>query len=170
MLEDEGIPVDFICGSSMGAVVGAVYCCGTDLRIAGQIIPKLNEKDLFDFRIPRKGGFIKGEKFQALVKLLTKNKSFDETLIPFTCVAVDLYTGKLVVLSEGSSTKAPGGAMLFPGVRAVSFEWNAADGRRRDLPGALRCGAPNGGPSRRGVDVGYRATRTENTPSHEPEF
>ncbi len=116
VLEDEGIPVDFICGSSMGAVVGAVYCCGTDLRIAGQIIPKLNEKDLFDFRIPRKGGFIKGEKFQALVKLLTKNKSFDETLIPFTCVAVDLYTGKLVVLSEGKLHEGTRGSYALPGV------------------------------------------------------
>ncbi|MGI6193028.1 MAG: patatin-like phospholipase family protein, partial [Christensenellales bacterium] len=101
VLEEEGIPVDFVCGSSMGAVVGAIYCCGTDLKLAGQMIPMLNEKELFDFRLPRKGGFIKGEKFQALVRLLTKDKSFEETKIPFSCVAVDLYTGRLVVLSEG---------------------------------------------------------------------
>lgn len=116
VLESEGIPVDFICGSSMGAIIGAVYCCGTDLRLAGELIPQLNEKDLFDVRIPRKGGFVKGEKIQTLVKLLTKNKSFDETLIPFTCVAVDLYTGRLVVVSEGKLHEGTRGSYALPGV------------------------------------------------------
>lgn len=116
VLEEEGIPVDYVCGSSMGAVVGAVYCCGTDLKLAGQMIPLLNEKELFDFRLPKRGGFIKGEKFQALVKLLTKDKSFEETKIPFSCVAVDLYTGKLVVISEGKIHEGTRGSYALPGV------------------------------------------------------
>ena len=116
VLEEAGIPVDYVCGSSMGAVVGAVYCCGTNLKIAGELVSKMNEKELFDFKIPRKGGFLRGDKFQSLVRLLTKDKTFDEAQIPFSCVAVDLYSGKLVVLSEGKIYEATRGSYALPGV------------------------------------------------------
>ena len=116
VLEEEGIPVDYISGSSMGAVVGAIYACGTDLHLAAQLIPQIKDKDLFDVTMPKRGGFITGAKFMELIKLLTKDKSFDETIIPFTCVAVDLYTGKQVVIDSGKLYEGTRGSYAIPGV------------------------------------------------------
>lgn len=116
VLEEEGITVDYICGSSMGAVVGAVYSCGTDLYMATQLITQLKDSSLFDVTVPRRGGFIKGVKSMELLKLLTKDKSFDETVIPFSCVAVDMYTGKLVVIDSGKLYEGIRGSYAIPGI------------------------------------------------------
>ena len=91
VLEHENIPIDFIAGSSMGAVVGSVYACGTDIDLAAKMMPLLDAKDFFDWGKMKNGGMMRGERFDELVKMLTKDKEFSESKIPFASVAVDLY-------------------------------------------------------------------------------
>ena len=115
-LEENNIPVDYICGCSMGAVVGGIYACGTNIRLMSKAVPMINEKPYMDVTIPKGGGFIRGERFMELVKLLSKDYEFKDTKIPFSCVAVDLLSAQLVVMDEGKIYDAVRGSFSIPGV------------------------------------------------------
>ena len=111
----EGIPIDLITGSSMGSVVGAIYACGGDLRMAGKLAAMLKERSYLDMVIPREG-FIKGDRFQELIRIVTKDMDFGQTRIPFACVAVDLESSELIMLNEGKIHEAVRASISIPGI------------------------------------------------------
>jgi len=115
VLEENGIPIDFISGSSMGAVIGSIYACGTDLDMIIKFAKTLDEKQYLDVMIPRKG-FIKGEKFTDLIKLFTKNYDFSQTKIPLKIVSYNLSEDKPVIFESGKIYEAVRASMSIPGV------------------------------------------------------
>ena len=115
VLEEEKIPIDYICGCSMGALIGGVYAAGTDLYMLAKLVASVDRKEYFDFTLPKRG-FIKGEKFLALAQMLTKNKTFDEMQIPFTCVACAIEEGTTHLLSSGNVAQAIRASISIPGV------------------------------------------------------
>ncbi|MGI6174566.1 MAG: patatin-like phospholipase family protein [Christensenellales bacterium] len=117
---NEEIPFDMVAGSSMGALVGALYVTGTDLNMLGRLAGELSSKMLWDMSISRKG-FIKGERIYELISMLTKGKSFEETDIPFYCVACDIATGEAVVFDTGKIADGVRASISIPGI-FVPFE------------------------------------------------
>ncbi len=115
VLIEENIPIDMVAGSSMGAVVGAIYACGGDLRMAGKLAAMLKERSYLDMVVPREG-FIKGDRFQELIRIVTKDMDFDQTLVPFACVAVDLENSELLLLREGKIHEAVRASISIPGI------------------------------------------------------
>lgn len=115
VLVENRVPFDFIVGSSMGALVGGLYACGTDLVMLGKMIDNIDLRVFFDVHLPRLG-FIAGKKLDSLLALLTKRKSFEETLLPVHMVATDLITGNSVVLESGSVAEAIRASVSIPGV------------------------------------------------------
>lgn len=115
VLEDNDIPIDFISGSSMGAVIGSIYACGTDLDMIIKFAKTLDEKEYLDVVIPRRG-FIKGEKFTELITLFTKGYTFDQTKIPLNVVAYNLTEDKHVIFNSGKICEAVRASMSIPGV------------------------------------------------------
>lgn len=114
-LEEKQIPIDAIAGCSMGAIIGSIYCAGTDLdRLIG-LFAALNTKDLIDLVVPRKG-LIRGNKFEAALQLLTKDMDFEQLPKPFTCVACDIAAGKIKVFDKGKVYPAVRASMSIPGV------------------------------------------------------
>ncbi len=115
VLCEAGVPVDLVTGSSMGAVVGAIYACGSDLRMAGKLAAMLKERSYLDMVVPREG-FIKGDKFQELIRIITKDMDFSQTRVPFACVAVDLENSELLLLREGKIHEAVRASISIPGI------------------------------------------------------
>lgn len=109
------VPFDLIVGCSMGALVGGLYACGTDLVMLGKMIENIDMKVFFDVHLPRTG-FIAGKKMNALLTLLTKKMSFAETQLPVHMVATDLLTGQAVVLESGPLAEAIRASISIPGV------------------------------------------------------
>ncbi len=116
VLEEEGIKVDMVAGCSMGAVIGSIYCAGTDLHMLEKYLGTLNLYSYFDLRNPLSGGFVKGEKMETLIRMFTHNFSFEQTRIPFVCVATDLIEGKLDVLDAGPLHEAVRASMSIPAI------------------------------------------------------
>jgi len=104
VLEKEGIPIDIIAGTSMGAIVGAVYTAGKDINLIKKIATSLTKKRVFSLLDPTlpKTGSIKGEKFQSWLRSIIGDIDFDDLRIPFACVATDITTGEEVIIKEGS--------------------------------------------------------------------
>jgi len=115
VLEENKIPIDYIVGCSMGAMVGGLYACGIDFIMLEKMLAHINTNSFFDVHMPRKG-FIAGKKIDTFLDLLTKRKSFDQLKIPATFVATDLVSGQEILLEEGSVAEAIRASISIPGV------------------------------------------------------
>ncbi len=124
-LEENNVPIDCICGCSAGSIVGSIYCSGGDLQIFAKLCAQMQARELLDFTVPKKG-LVRGDKFEALLRLLTKNYTFDQMKIPFTCVATDLHEGIIKLFHSGKVAIAVRASMSIPGV----FEPKEIDGVR----------------------------------------
>ncbi|MBW8003860.1 MAG: hypothetical protein FVQ80_17990, partial [Planctomycetes bacterium] len=62
------------------------------------------------------GLYASGKRALESLRKLTKNKEFHQTRIPFACNAVDLLTGREVVLDEGNVAEAIRASMSLPGI------------------------------------------------------
>src|SRR5665647_1102479 len=117
VLQEEGVQFDFIVGSSMGAMVGAVYASGTDLYILDKMLDYMNTGLMIDIQVPR-FGFVAGKRIDSFIILLTKNKSFTQLNPPLMVVATDLMSGGRVIFDQGSVTEAVRASISIPGVFA----------------------------------------------------
>ena len=116
VLEENGIVPDIISGCSAGAIFGAVYAAGTDLYLLEKYLGTVEAKTIIDLGIPIHGGILSGDKIEEVVLTLTHDLSFDETKIPFVCIATDLMTGEMKVFEEGKLHRAVRASMAVPGV------------------------------------------------------
>ncbi|MEI5906057.1 patatin-like phospholipase family protein [Bacillus spongiae] len=115
VLKDHGIPIDFIAGSSMGALVGAFYATGHKIEDLYRFSTVFRRKYFLDFTVP-KMGFISGKRIKEFIYLFTHQKNFDELLIPLAIVATDLTHGKKVVFKEGCVADAVRASISIPGI------------------------------------------------------
>ncbi len=115
VLIENNIPIDFVSGCSAGAIVGGLYCTGSDMYIAGKLCSTIDISTFIDVIIPRLG-FIKGEKAENLVNMLCKGKNIEDCSPPFTAVACDIISGKCITLDKGNVAKACHASFAIPGV------------------------------------------------------
>lgn len=115
VLIENNIPIDFISGCSAGAIVGGLYCTGSDMYIAGKLCSTIDMSTFIDVIIPRLG-FIKGEKAENLVNMLCKGKNIEDCSPPFTAVACDIISGKCITIDKGNVAKACHASFAIPGV------------------------------------------------------
>ena len=122
VLEREGIPIDLIAGTSVGAVVGSLYARGRDAGLIKEKAIELSQHRLTRFIDPAlpRTGLIKGDKFSdVLISLLGGNIKFSDLLMPFACTASDIDTGEAVVLDQGSVVEAVRASISLPGIFTV---------------------------------------------------
>lgn len=123
-LEEENIPIDFIIGTSIGALIGAIYASGNDLEKIIKDVRDINFLKLIkmlDLNIPQKG-FIKGDKIEKFLSSYMKN-DFDELKIPLYAIATDIKQGREIIFSKGSVIKAVRASISIPVVfEPVEFQ------------------------------------------------
>lgn len=120
VFEREHIPVHFIAGTSMGGIIGAAYAAGVPLdtiaSVALNIRNRLEQIRLLDFKLTGRG-LIKGTRlYRQLASLLGEELAFSDLKIPLALVAVDMLTGREVVMREGKVVDAIRATMSVPGV------------------------------------------------------
>jgi len=115
VLVENQVPIDLIVGSSMGAMVGGVYACGSDMNMLAKLVYSLDNRLFFDIGVPRMG-FIQGRRVSSLLQLLTKNRSFTEADLEMVVMTTDLISGKGIALDEGSIAEAIRASISIPGV------------------------------------------------------
>ena len=116
VLEEAGIPIDYVSGASVGAFMGAAYAAEMDLYALGSYACRLTRRDVLDPPNLFCTGLFSGRKFMKLCGIVTQNRSFSETCVPFWCSAVDLLTGKTHYLHEGKLTDAVRASIAIPGL------------------------------------------------------
>lgn len=118
VLEENKIPIDAIVGTSMGALIGAIYACGAMKEFKKEIV-KLSEsrlKSMFWELKLKKPGSDTEKAFGPFLNNFIKNKKIENLGIDFTAVATDLRTGKEVYINKGSLLKAVLASISLPGL------------------------------------------------------
>lgn len=107
-LDEEGIRPDFVSGSSMGSIVGACYCKGMPPEKMLEIVRELKPSDIVNLGLApiTKLGLMKWTKVRRMMSSFLEDSDFSQLDIPFSCVAVDLKSGRLVVFKEGGVVDA----------------------------------------------------------------
>ncbi len=119
-LEAAGIPVDVLAGTSMGGLIAAFYAAGrspADIEAEALHLTKWAQVlTLVDLGLPRRA-FLSGEKLYAyLQEKLGPELTFAQLRRPLALTAVDLISGKEVVLCEGAVAEAVRATVALPGM------------------------------------------------------
>jgi NTE family protein len=113
-LDSAGIRPDLVCGTSIGALVGAAYVAG-ELERFEQWLLKLGIRDVLAFMDVRlNGGMIKGERLMGFFRRNFIDRPIEELRMPFGAVATDLNTGVEVWLRQGSTMAAVRASIALP--------------------------------------------------------
>lgn len=146
VIEEAGIPVDIVVGTSMGSIVGGLYAIGytsaqlesmmkqqdwnfllTDkVSQSGQSLIRRESSDKYSFSIPllkkrpKVSGLIRGENINTLFSELTVGyhdiQDFNRLPRQFACVATNMETGEEYVFHSGKLPIAMRASMAIPGV------------------------------------------------------
>lgn len=114
-LEANGISVDIVVGTSAGSVVGALYAGGYKGDKLEQLALKLDEAQLDDFELSKRG-YIRGELLQDFVNKALKNRSIEQLDKPFVAIATQLGSGNAVAFNRGNTGMAVRASSSIPGV------------------------------------------------------
>ena len=115
VLEREAIPIDFVAGTSVGALVGALYCAGLSAAELEYIGSKFRWRDFIRPVWPGKG-LVSFERLGELLVKLLGDVTFADLEIPFAAVATDIHTGEMIILDEGPLAPAVVASCSVPGL------------------------------------------------------
>lgn len=110
------IPIDFVTGTSMGAIVGGGIALGMPPHKMKQIMLDMSGMDLFTLKNFNyfSESILKNTEVLKQLKKVYGDYQFKDCKIPFACVAVNLESGKEVLLKEGSLFKAIAASSAYP--------------------------------------------------------
>ncbi|MFA6321954.1 MAG: patatin-like phospholipase family protein [Candidatus Buchananbacteria bacterium] len=115
VLEKNNIPIDFIAGVSIGALIGAYYAAYKDVIRMEKTALASNWKTAFYLLDPAwRGALIKGTKVESLIQDWLEDKKFSSLKIPLTVIATDLNSGQEVDISDGDLFKAIRASLSVP--------------------------------------------------------
>lgn len=115
-LLQHNIPIDFIAGTSAGALIGSLYAYSQDIESVERHIMDRNRFQLLSYfsDVSLNAGFIGGNRIEKFLGEYIKNDDFKSLKVPFTALAVNLIDGKLVTLTHGSVVKAVRASIAIP--------------------------------------------------------
>ena len=115
VLEEEGIPIRVVAGTSVGALIGAVYCSGVSIPELVEIAHSVRFTTFARWTVSRYG-FASNERMITFLDRTLKVKSFEELRIPLGVTATDFNTGEGVIFHSGSIVDPVRASCAYPGM------------------------------------------------------
>lgn len=114
VLEQEGIPINFIAGTSAGSIVGALYAAGLTIAQIKDFGMKVHWWNFASPVWPARG-WVSFDPLERWLVHTLGDLTFGDLKTPFAAVAVDLNTGDPVVLDKGRLAPAVRASCSVPG-------------------------------------------------------
>ncbi len=115
-LEGRGVKPDVICGTSIGALVGAAYASGELDRLEEWATSLAWTTVVRLMDLTWKGGLIRGTRLFTLFRTTFQERDISELPVPFGAVATELDTGREAWLREGKVLDAVRASAAMPGL------------------------------------------------------
>ncbi len=114
-LEEAGIHVDCLAGTSAGAIIAAGYASGLPIERIEEIGIQTHWGELFSFKMSRKG-LVSSGPIEEYIRKYFKVATFEELKKPLAVVTTDICSGEEVVFTQGSLDKAVRASCSIPGI------------------------------------------------------
>ena len=116
-ITEAGIHVDYVAGTSIGALVGAVYASGR-IDSFKDVVLQLDWKKIASFLdvVFPKSGLIDGNKIAEFIRSHVGEKNIENLSLPFCAVSTDLATGNEVIIKDGDIIEAVRASISVPGI------------------------------------------------------
>jgi NTE family protein len=115
VLEEEGIPIRMIAGTSVGALIGAAYCSGLTIEELEEVAHKVRFTTFARWTLSRYG-FATTDRMVTFLMRTLKVQTFEELRIPLAVTATDFNTGEAAVFSSGSIIDPVRASCAYPGM------------------------------------------------------
>ena len=116
-LEKHGIKPDLIVGTSMGALIGAVYAIGKDTKHMEKLVSQFNGIGNFSLISTMfKGNVLNVKKVKRILEQEFGDTLQEDTQIPFVCVATNIMTGKEKDFTTGVLKENVLASISIPGI------------------------------------------------------
>lgn len=161
VLREEGIPIDVIAGTSIGAIIGALHCAGFGLD---HILEGMRGADrrVRRWRLSRLAVW-SDEGLRDLLEASGAELRFEDLWLPFAAVATDLTSGTCAVLDQGPLWPAVQASCAMPGIFPP-----ANIGGHLMIDGGVACPVPAQAARRLGADVVIAVDLGEHDSPSEP--
>src|SRR6267378_6979616 len=100
VLEEEGVPIRVIAGTSVGALIGAAYCSGLTIAELEEVAHRVRFTTFARWTLSR-CGFATTDRMVSFMTRTLKVRTFEELRIPLGVTATDFNTGEAVVFNSG---------------------------------------------------------------------
>lgn len=115
VFEEEGIPISFIAGTSVGSVIGAAYCSGMTAKELEEVAGLVRFKHFARWTISRLG-VASNDRMAGFLRRVLKCRRFEELKIPLAVTATDFVSGDAVVFREGDLIDPVRASCAYPGM------------------------------------------------------
>jgi|SRR5437762_2320509 len=115
IFEEHNIPIDYIAGTSVGAVIGAAYASGVSGRELTEIAALVRFKDIGRYTISRYG-LCSNDRLVGLLERVLRVRTFEELRIPLAVTATDFVSGEPVIFRKGDLIDPVRASCAYPGV------------------------------------------------------
>ena len=115
-LEERGIKPDLVCGTSIGALIGAAYASG-ELEKLEAWVTRLSWTTVVRLMdLTWRGGLIRGTRLFTLFRTIFEDREIAELPIPYGAVATELHSGRELWLRHGKVLEAVRASCAMPGL------------------------------------------------------
>ena len=115
VLEEENIPISFVAGTSVGALIGAAYCGGVSPAELEDLATRVRFKHFARWTLSRYG-LASNQRMIGFLSSILKVKNFEELRIPLAITATDFSTGEGVVFRSGPLVDPVRASCAYPGM------------------------------------------------------
>ncbi|MFD5021483.1 patatin-like phospholipase family protein [Paenibacillus sp. NPDC058367] len=129
ILEQEGIPIDMIAGTSVGSMVGGAYAAGMSVKECMKVLSTISWGQLVRPTFPMRS-LVHNAPIISFIEKHVGKRLIEELPIPFGAIASDVSTGEAHIMRTGSLAHAIAASTAVPvAMRPVNYqEKHLADG------------------------------------------
>lgn len=122
VLRDNGIPIDVVAGTSVGALIGSAFCAGTPLEEMARIGATTTFTD-FGRWTPSWLGLATNQRLEKFLARFTPVRTFEEMKVPLAIATTDINAGITVYYSRGPVGPPLRASCAYPGLFVpIQFE------------------------------------------------
>jgi NTE family protein len=115
VLEENGIKVDLVAGTSAGSLVAALYASGKGGKEMQTLAEGMDEGGITDWSFPLRG-LIRGEALARFIRDKTGGRGIEQMALPLGIVATDLSDGSAILFRSGDTGTAVRASSAVPAV------------------------------------------------------